>query len=130
MIKKQKKLEESQQLLDTIVFGMQEVKAHNIVILDLRKIKNSVADYFLVCEGNSTTQVRAIEQSVDKLTSEVLSLEPFHVEGTKNGTWILMDYFSVVVHIFDPKTREYYDIEDLWADAEMVNVEEFIKLEK
>ena len=130
MVKKQKKVDETQQLLDTIVFGMQEVKAHDIVVLDLRKIKNSIADYFVVCEGNSSTQVKAIEQSVDKFTSEVLNLDPVHVEGMKNGTWVLMDYFSVVVHIFEPKTRVYYDIEDLWADAEIAKVEEFIKLEK
>lgn len=130
MVKKQKKVEESQQLLDIIVFGMQEVKAHNIVVLDLRKIKNAIADYFVICEGGSSTQVQAIEHSVDKVTSELLNLNPYHVEGVKNGTWVLMDYFSVVVHIFDPKTRAYYDIEDLWADAEITKVEEYINLEK
>lgn len=130
MVKKRKSEDETQQLLDSIVFGMQEVKAMNITLLDLRKIKNSVADYFVICEGNSSTQVQAIENSIDKQTSEILGVSPFHVEGVKNGTWVLMDYFSVVVHVFDPKTRAYYDLEDLWADAGITQIEEMVKINK
>ncbi len=102
---------------------MLEKKAHRVVVLDLRKIASTVADYFIVCHGTSTTQVEAIARSVEEMTTRELSESPSHIEGVSNAQWILMDYFSVVVHIFEEKAREYYDLEELWADASVLPIE-------
>ncbi len=106
-----------EQLVKSLVRGMQEKKAHDIVIMDLRKIQSSMADYFVICHGTSNTQVEAIARSVEESTWKDLSDRPSHVEGTRNAQWILMDYFNTVVHIFYPETRLFYEIEDLWSDA-------------
>jgi ribosome-associated protein len=104
-------------LLDTIVFGLQEVKGNDIVVLDLEKIPNSVCRYFIICHGDSGTQVEALAGSVEKQTKEKLNERPQHREGVANAEWIILDYFDIVVHIFRKSTREFYDLEKLWADA-------------
>lgn len=104
-------------LLDTIVFGLQEVKGNDIVVLDLEKIPNSVCRYFVICHGDSGTQVEALAGSVEKQTKEKLNERPQHREGVANAEWIILDYFDIVVHIFRKSTREFYDLEKLWADA-------------
>lgn len=104
-------------LLDTIVFGLQEVKGNDIVVLDLEKIPNSVCRYFIICHGDSGTQVEALASSVEKQTKEKLNERPQHREGVANAEWIILDYFDIVVHIFRKSTREFYDLEKLWADA-------------
>lgn len=113
----------NKQLVEVIIDGMQELKAHNIVSIDLRKIPNAVADYFIVCHGDSSTQVDAIAKSVEKETTEKLKDKPFHVEGVQNSEWILVDYVNVVVHVFYRDTRKFYDLEGLWADANITNIE-------
>lgn len=123
MAKKIIKKEETQVLLDEIINGMQEVKAHDIVVMDLRKVPNAMADYFLVCHGTSTTQVEAISRSIERETSKTLGVKPFHVEGERNAQWILMDYFDIIVHIFNDKMRDHYAIEELWADAAFQRIE-------
>ncbi len=111
------------QLITNIISGIEEVKGKEITILDLREIENTVCDYFIVCEGSSNTQVNAIVGSVQKIVSKTLKDKPWHIEGTENAEWILMDYVNVVVHVFQKHIREYYDIESLWGDAKITKIE-------
>ena len=111
------------QLITTIIGGIEEVKGKEITILDLRDIENTVCDYFIVCEGTSNTQVNAIVSSIQKQVSKTLKDKPWHVEGSDNAEWILMDYVNVVVHVFQKHIREYYDIESLWGDAKTTQIE-------
>lgn len=112
----------AEQLVDAIVYGMEEVKAHDIVVMDLRKVPNALSDYFVVCHGTSNTQVQAIADSVEKETFRMLQDEPAHREGARNATWILMDYVNVIVHIFSKDARGFYALEDLWADASVKRI--------
>jgi len=111
------------QLIAQIIKGIEEVKGNNIDILDLREIENTVCDYFVICSGTSNTQVNAIVSSVQKIVSKSLKDKPWHVEGSENAEWVLMDYVSVVVHVFQKHIREYYDIEGLWGDAKTTSIE-------
>jgi ribosome-associated protein len=111
-------------LVDIIVNGMQEVKAKDIVVLDMKDVRSATTDFYIICNGTSNTHVEAISRSVERETAEKISEKPSHMEGVQNAQWILMDYFSVVVHIFDEKSREYYRLEDLWADANMRSIKE------
>ena len=104
-------------LISLILKGIDDVKGENIQLLDLREIDNTVCDYFVICSGNSNTQVNAISGSVQKVVSKELKDKPWHVEGQNNSEWILMDYVNVVVHVFQKHVREFYDIESLWGDA-------------
>ncbi len=110
-------------LLSHIIEGIEEVKGEEINILDLREIENNVCQYFVVCSGNSNTQVRAISSSVQKVVSKALHEKPWHVEGQDTSEWVLMDFVDVVVHIFQKHTRSHYDIESLWGDAKQTLVE-------
>lgn len=110
-------ISDSKLLCDTIVEGMQENKAKNIVILDLSEIEGAVCDYFVICSGDSTTQVDGIGSSVVRHTRKALKEKPWSVEGKTNKEWVLLDYVSVVAHIFYRDTREFYDLEELWGDA-------------
>lgn len=110
-------------LLANIIKGVEEVKGNDIEILDLRAIENTVCDYFVICNGNSNTQVNAIANSIQKIVSKELKDKPWHVEGTENGEWILMDYVSIVVHVFQKHIREYYNIESLWGDARITSIQ-------
>ena len=104
-------------LNDLIVDSIQDIKGKNIIQLDLRKIDEAPTDYFIICEGDSTTQIKAISDNIHKRISEELRIRPNHREGLKEAKWILVDYFNTIVHIFYPETRKYYDLEDLWSDA-------------
>jgi len=110
-------------LLAHIIEGIEEVKGEDINILDLRDIENNVCQYFVVCSGNSNTQVRAISSSVQKVVSKALHEKPWHVEGQETSEWVLMDFVDIVVHIFQKQTRSHYDIESLWGDAKQTLVE-------
>ncbi|WP_185877743.1 ribosome silencing factor [Blattabacterium cuenoti] len=101
-------------LLKKIVKGIQLVKGENISIIDLKYKNNFICDYFVVCNGNSRNQVHAISQSVEKIIKNELETKPWHIEGLRNKEWILVDYITIVVHIFIEKKRYYYDIENLW----------------
>lgn len=114
---KDNKDDESKILCDTIVEGMQENKAQDIVVLDLRNIESAVCDYFVICSGESSTQVDGISSTVMRHTRKELSEKPWSVEGKTNREWILLDYVSVVAHVFYKETREFFDLEELWADA-------------
>lgn len=104
--------------------GIQEVKGKDIVCLDLRKIHSRVTDFFIICHGDSSTQVNAIADSVEEFTWKLLKEEAWHKEGSNNAEWVLMDYSNVVVHIFHRDKREHYNLENLWADAPVYEVEE------
>ncbi|MBF5026908.1 ribosome silencing factor [Planobacterium oryzisoli] len=118
------KLTQKQLLIDKIVEAIQDTKGEDIKIFDLTNIENSVAETFILCSGNSNTQVNAISGNIEKKVRNELKERPWHVEGTDNALWVLMDYVSVVVHVFQKQTREYYDIEELWGDAKITIVEE------
>lgn len=111
------------QLITVILSGIEDVKGKDIKILDLRELENTVCDYFIICEGNSNTQVNAIVNSVQKKVSKELKDHPWHVEGSDNAEWVLMDYVNVVVHVFQKHIRQYYDIESLWGDAKTTVIE-------
>ena len=117
MKKKETKTGSDDALLLSIIEGIEEVKGHDIKILDLRNIEAAIADYFIVCTGTSTTQVEAIARSAENFTRKQLDERPRRVEGVRNAQWVLMDYFSIIVHVFYEPMREHYDIEGLWADA-------------
>ena len=112
-----KHISDPDELITLIIAGIEDIKGQNISILDLRSIENSVCDYFVICDGNSNTQVNAITGSIQKLVSKELKDKPWHIEGQNNSEWILMDYVNVVVHVFQKQIREFYDIESLWGDA-------------
>lgn len=117
-----KKLVSADELISVIIKGIDDVKGEDIQLLDLREIDNTVCDYFVICSGNSNTQVNAISGSVQKSVSKELKDKPWHVEGQNNAEWILMDYVNVVVHIFQKQVREFYDIESLWGDAKITEI--------
>ena len=118
-----KKEKETDQLITQIIKGIEEVKGQEIEILDLRKIENTVCDYFIICNGTSNTQVNAIVNSIQKLVSKTLKEKPWHIEGYNNAEWVLLDFVHVVVHVFQKHIREFYDIEGLWGDAVTVKIE-------
>ena len=118
-----KKNTNNDDLLALIIKGIEDVKGNDINILDLREIENTVCDYFVICNGNSNTQVNAIVGSVQKVVSKELKEKPWHVEGEQNGEWVLMDYVSIVVHVFQKHSREYYNIESLWGDAKITTID-------
>ncbi len=111
-------------LVNEIIEGMEDLKAKKITILDMQNIENSICSFFVICEGSSNTQVKAISDSVEKRVREQLKEKPWHIEGSDNAEWILMDYVDTVVHVFQPQTREFYDLESLWGDAETTVIEE------
>jgi ribosome-associated protein len=110
-------------LTDIAIKALQEKKGHEITALDLRSLKSSVTDMFVVCHGDSTTQVDALARSVEEFIYKETGEEPMYKEGSENAQWILLDYINVVVHVFLKEFREYYGIERLWADAHVRHAE-------
>ena len=104
-------------LVTTVVEGIQEVKGKGICIVDFQPIQNSVAARFIICEGQSNTQVEAIARSVEEFTEKVHGESPWMKQGLRGGQWALLDYADVVVHIFHKDWRGHYGLEELWADA-------------
>lgn len=116
--------DEGRILAESVVNGILEKKGQNIRWLDLRNIENAVCDYFIICEGNSNTQVEAIADSVEETVKKETTQRPYRSEGWENALWILIDYVNVVVHVFERDTRAFYNLEALWADAEEIPVEQ------
>jgi len=114
----------SEKLSELVVKGMQEKKAIDIRVLDLRKVNNSVADFFVVCSGNSDTHLAGIAESVQEEVYKLTKQYPWNKEGSNNKSWVLLDYVDVVTHIFSNDSRIFYRIEDLWADAKITEVED------
>jgi ribosome-associated protein len=111
-------------LATSIVSGMQEKKAKQIKVLDLRKLDSGFADFFVICHGSSDRQVEAIADSVEEIVRKKCKEKPIHMEGKERSEWILMDYIDVVVHIFQEEKRQFYAIEELWGDAEIISFED------
>ena len=116
--------EEKEILSDLIVDAIQDIKGKKIVKLDLRHLDDRPADYFIVCEGDSSVQVKAIANNISRRARNELSMRPTHVEGLTNAKWILVDFFDVIAHVFHPETREYYQVEELWNDAHTTEYED------
>ena len=109
-------------LITNIISGIDDVKGIDINLFDLREIDNMVSSYFIICTGRSNTHVNAIVSSVKKKVSKVLKEKPYNSEGNSNCEWVLLDYVNVVVHVFQKKIREYYNIEGLWGDAKNIKI--------
>lgn len=112
-------------LQDLIIDCITDIKGKNIVLLNLKAIDDAPADYFIVCEGDSTTQVRAIAGNIERRLRDEVKIRPGHVEGIQHAKWICMDYFDTVIHIFYPETRHFYDLEQLWSDAERIEYQDY-----
>lgn len=114
----------SEKLSQVIVKGMQEKKASDITVMNLSNVKNSVADYFVICIGDSDTQLDAIYEAINEEVYKVFSESPWHSEGRKNKEWILLDYINVVAHVFQKDKRKFFSLETLWGDAQITNIED------
>jgi ribosome-associated protein len=119
---KKKKIADSEKLSKAVVAGMQEKKAQDIVVMDMRDTKNAIADFFVICSGSSDKQVEAIARSVDEEVEKKLKENPWHMEGKNNKEWVILDYITVVVHIFRKDKREFYALEKLWGDAHITEI--------
>ena len=115
-------MEETKQLVDIITEGIQEKKGSGIVIADLREIEGSIANYFVICQGSSPAQVEAIAESVSDFARKKAGEKPVNVVGLGNDQWVAIDYVDVLVHIFQPETRAFYDVENLWEDAPLTKI--------
>lgn len=115
-------------LLGSVIKGIFEKKGQNVLKIDLRKLENRIADYFVVCHASSTTQVSAICDSVDDVVRKEALEKPIHTEGLENCYWVLIDYGNIIVHVFLEEYRNFYSLESLWADASIEPLED--KLQK
>lgn len=115
-------MNESKNLIEKITKGIQEKKGRNIIIADLTNIDDTICKYFVICQGNSPNQVGAIVDSIKDLTRTEAGIRPFAIDGLKNAQWVAMDYSDILVHIFQPEVRAFYNLENLWADAKLTNV--------
>ena len=109
----------TEELLEKIIKGIQDKKGKEIVTLNISKIENSICDYFVICHGTSSTHVDAIIDSIEQKVKKELNEKPYHKEGLDNLTWVLIDYASIIIHVFQKDYRDFYNLEDLWADAPM-----------
>lgn len=116
--------EEIKTINELIIDSIQDIKGKNIIKLDLRQISGAAADYFIICEGDSTVQVSSIAGNIYKRMKQELSALPISYEGKNNSTWILVDYFTTVVHVFYRDTRKFYNLESLWNDAKMEKIDD------
>ena len=112
------RLTRNSKLFKSIITAIQEKKGENIISLDLRKIPEAVADFFIICEASSHTQVKAIGDFIEFHTKKTTKEIPYRTEGQSAGQWVLVDYVNVVVHIMQPETRKFYKLEEMWSDAE------------
>jgi ribosome-associated protein len=124
MERKRETKQSAEALVDFAVKGAQEVKAVDVTVVDLRKTKNSIADFFVICTGTSDTHVEAIMASIEKFIYLGLEEDPWRTEGKANREWILLDYVNVVIHVFQKQKRKFYGLEDLWGDAEVTYVDD------
>ncbi|GAB3733069.1 ribosome silencing factor [Hymenobacter agri] len=115
--------QDSDTLADLVVRGMQDKKAADIVVLNLKELKNAVADYFIICSANSDTQLDAITRSVEEEIEKATGESPWQTEGRTNREWALLDYVDVVVHVFLRDRRKFYALEELWGDANISYIE-------
>ncbi len=115
-------MKETKQLLDIVIKGIQEKKGSGIVIVDLTHIDGAIASYFVICQGGSPTQVEAIAESVAEFARKEAGDKPVSVNGLGNDEWVALDYVDILVHVFLPEPREFYDLEHLWEDAKLTRL--------
>jgi ribosome-associated protein len=120
--KTKRTLDQTDVLLESIIEGLEEKKAKQITVLDLRELDNRISDYFVIAEGDSNTHVDAISGSVEEIVKKISKERPYRVEGVENSEWIIIDYVNIVVHIFQREARAYYRLEELWADAKVQHI--------
>ena len=113
---------DAKEVIQQIVEGIQDKKGKEIVIVDMLKLGNSICDYFVICQGNSPTQVSAITDSIEDTVRINCKKKPYSIDGLRNSQWVAMDYGDILVHIFLPDVRKFYDIEHLWADATLTEI--------
>ena len=113
---------DAQDVIKQIIEGIQDKKGKEIVVVDMLKLGNSVCDYFVICQGNSPNQVSAITDSIEETVRINCRKKPYFVDGLRNSQWVAMDYGDILVHIFLPDVRKFYDIEHLWADATLTTI--------
>lgn len=113
------RLNKNSKILKTIIKAIQEKKGQNIVSLDLRKIHEAVADFFIICEANNHPQIRAITDFIEDEAKKKCGESPYHYEGKQNMHWVILDYVNIVVHIMMPEQRKFYKLEEMWSDAEL-----------
>ncbi|PCI94765.1 MAG: ribosome silencing factor [Flavobacteriales bacterium] len=121
---KKKEVKALQILSDVVVKGLQELKGENIVNIDLSTIENAVCSNFIICTGNSNTHVSSLAGSVEKEVRKTLEEKPWRTEGFGNSEWIILDYVNTVVHIFQQESRDFYNLDGLWADAKITKIED------
>jgi len=109
-----------------IVEAIKEKKGHQIVTINLSEVENSICEYFIICHGESLTQVGAIVESIEKKLKEEGRIRAHHVEGLQNSQWVLLDYFDILVHVFQEEYRSFYKLEELWADGKVTEVKETV----
>ena len=118
----QKNTVATEEVIKQIIEGVQEKKGKEIVVVDMLELGNSICDYFVICQGNSPTQVSAIADSIADMVRENCGRKPYAIDGLRNAQWVAMDYGDILVHVFLPDVRKFYDIEHLWADAKLTVV--------
>jgi ribosome-associated protein len=109
-----------QDINELIIQSISDMKGQKVLQLDMRSLEDAPADYFIICEGTSSTQLRAIRDNIREQVKSELDTVPFGTEGMDSTGWVLVDYINTVVHIFHPETRQFYDLEELWNDAKMI----------
>ena len=114
----------AEELRNLVVKGMLEKKAQDVVVMDLRGVKNAITDFFVICSVCSDTQIDAIATSIEEEVYKACHIDPWHKEGKLNREWILLDYVDVVAHVFKKDRRAFYDLEQLWGDAEIQYIDE------
>ena len=115
-------MNETKKLIQQITEGIQDKKGKNIVIADLTHIDDTICNYFIICQGNSPSQITAIVESVKDFTRKGSNIKPFAIDGLRNAEWVAMDYADVLVHVFLSETRNFYNLEHLWADAQLTQI--------
>ncbi len=110
-------------IINKIVEGIQERKGKEIVVVDMNQLKDAPCSYFVICEGDSNTHVRAVSESIKDYVNEQMRVKPYAVDGEENAEWVAMDYGHIIVHVFQRSIRQFYDIEHLWADAELKKID-------
>jgi ribosome-associated protein len=115
-------MNEAQALIEKVTEGIQEKKGRGITVVDLTSIENTICKYFIICQGNSPNQVGAIVDSVKDFVRKGINVRPLAIDGMKNAEWVAMDYADILVHVFQPEMRAFYNLEHLWADAGLTTI--------
>lgn len=115
-------MNETKNLILQVIEGIQDKKGKKITIADLSKIGDTICNYFVICQGNSPSQVAAIVESVREFARKGADIKPIAIDGLQTAEWVVMDYSDVIVHVFLPETRDFYNLETLWADAKLTRL--------